>query len=262
MQNRDWSDSVTALSQARLQATPLDDLPAQQTPQSLEEAYALQKALNKSLATTILGRPVGYKIGCTTKVMQEYLGIPHPCAGTLFNSSIQRTRGTYKRSDYCNPGVECEIAVVIGRDITDRDDLSQQTLADSIVGICDSIELVDSRWRDFSRVSTPLLVAENFFNAGCVLSTPRAVDPNTMEQLVGTLIINDETIGSGSGRDILGHPLAALGWLAGHQIEQGIPIRENDVVTLGSVVKSVWIDAGDEVRVILSDVGEVSLLLE
>ena len=69
------------------------------------------------------------------------------------------------------------------------------------------------------------------------------------------------TAGSGTGADILGHPLAALVWLAAHQIRHGRPLRAGQVVTLGSVVKTAWIGAGDAVEVAFPDIGRCSLKL-
>ena len=38
------------------------------------------------LETAGFGRQSGWKIGCTTKVMQAYLNIASPCAGTMFQA--------------------------------------------------------------------------------------------------------------------------------------------------------------------------------
>ena len=58
------------LTQVRLSGKPADGLPAACAPADLPEAYAVQTALNESLARQGLNRVVGYKIGCTTAVMQ------------------------------------------------------------------------------------------------------------------------------------------------------------------------------------------------
>ena len=34
------------------------------------------------------GAMVGYKIGCTSAVMQQYLDIPHPCGGGVFAKGV------------------------------------------------------------------------------------------------------------------------------------------------------------------------------
>jgi 2-oxo-3-hexenedioate decarboxylase/2-keto-4-pentenoate hydratase len=105
------------LAAARLDAStgPIGALPEM----TEREAYAAQDRLHELLlADGRLGPIVGTKIGCTTKVMQDYLGMPHPCAGAIFASTVCVGDGEYGAgSGLYRPGVECEIAVRLGRDI-------------------------------------------------------------------------------------------------------------------------------------------------
>ncbi|MEL6694565.1 MAG: hypothetical protein AAFQ12_16295, partial [Pseudomonadota bacterium] len=79
-------EAATVLAQLRTRSggfdAPLPDLPEEVRPTSLDDAYAIQRALRRQLSSP-LGPVAGWKIGCTTQVMQAYLGINHPCAGTL-----------------------------------------------------------------------------------------------------------------------------------------------------------------------------------
>jgi 2-keto-4-pentenoate hydratase len=52
----------------------------------------------------------------------------------------------------------------------------------------------------------------------------------------------------GSGTTILGHPLNALAWLANHAEHVGTPLKPGDIVTLGSVVKTIYPQAGHTVE--------------
>ena len=49
--------------------------------------YRIQRAVHDLLLPQA-GSLVGYKIGCTSPVMQHYLGIPHPCAGGVFEKGV------------------------------------------------------------------------------------------------------------------------------------------------------------------------------
>src|SRR4051812_4615542 len=79
------------------------------------EGYLVQNAVHQILAETEWGPVVGYKIGCTTSVMQQYLNITHPCAGGLFSGRIHQGRANLNHGSYVRPGIECEIAVRLGR---------------------------------------------------------------------------------------------------------------------------------------------------
>lgn len=43
--------------------------------------------------------------------MQEYLGIPNPCAGAIFQSSVHASGATLAFDDFLGVGIDCEIAV-------------------------------------------------------------------------------------------------------------------------------------------------------
>ena len=77
------------LQQGRSQPpTPIGDLPAHLQPQQIDDAMAIQDALHQRLIDADYGRLVGTKIGCTTPVMQEFLGMPHPCAGGILTAQF------------------------------------------------------------------------------------------------------------------------------------------------------------------------------
>ena len=263
MKNRqNIEDAATSLFEVRTNGEAIDGLPDEVAPRSLDDAYAVQARLNDMLMNSGFGAAAGYKIGCTTAVMQDYLGIDHPCAGSVFASALILQAGVFQRQDLCRPGVECEIAVDIGKDILTLTEPTLQDIAPYVSTVRASIELVDDRWTDFGKVDTPSLVADNFFNAGCVVSAPVRFDPAHLDQVQGCMTINGIEAGRGIGLDILGHPLTALSWLAEHQIQSGKPLRAGEVVTLGSMVKTVWIEAGDVVEVDVSGIGHCSLRME
>lgn len=86
-----------------------------------------------------------------------------------------------------------------------------------------------------------------------------SVDLSAVE---GEMRINGQLVGSGRGRDIIaGHPFEALAWLANHRAAQGRGIAAGEVVLLGSVVQTRWLEAGDVVEVAISQLGTASLQL-
>lgn len=100
-------------------------------PTTIAEAYETQRLLHKLLGENENGGSalVGHKVGCTTKVMQEYLSVPHPCAGGIQSTGIWHAE-KIEQPDGCvvdmvkvdaqrfvRLGVECELAVVLGEDL-------------------------------------------------------------------------------------------------------------------------------------------------
>jgi 2-oxo-3-hexenedioate decarboxylase/2-keto-4-pentenoate hydratase len=102
------------------------------------------------------------------------------------------------------------------------------------------------------------MVADDFFNAACVLGAPVVLEAvDDLAAVRAALTIDGVEIGTGVGEAILGHPLDALAWLAGHAAATGAPLRAGEVVTLGSVVQTQWLAEPCEVVVSTDRLGEV-----
>jgi 2-keto-4-pentenoate hydratase len=113
-------DNILAAAQtiatARRNRTPLAALPPGLVPADEAEGYRIQRAVHDLLLPQV-GSLVGYKIGCTSAVMQQYLDIPHPCAGGVFAKGVHDSGARLRSGDYVRVGVECEIAVRLARDL-------------------------------------------------------------------------------------------------------------------------------------------------
>ncbi len=241
-------------------AKPFTSLPAACRPANEAQAYAIQDRLHAKLEGEGYGQIIGHKIGCTTEVMQRYLGIHNPCAGGLFLSSVQEDLGQYRHADFHRVGVECEIAVRLGADLEGGSEpFGWEQVAAAVEACMAAIEIVDDRYVDYKSLDTPTLIADDFFNAGAVLGasveTWRDLDLASLE---GRMTINGETFGPGHGADILGHPLNALIWLAEARRMRGQALRRGNVILLGSVVQTRWLEVGDRVDVEIDGLGNVS----
>jgi len=251
------------LAAVRVNRTPLSVPSAETIPHDEADAYRVQDVLHNLLSPDF-GAQVGYKIGCTSTVMQIYLGIDHPCAGGLYQSGVHQSGVLLPYKNYVHVGVECEIAVRLVSDFVVGD---APFTADSIAHLVDAyypaIEIVDDRYADWRSVDPRVLIADDFFAAGCVLGAPvtRAEAPDLLS-VEGRANINGREVGRGSGADVLGHPHHALAWLANHLAESGKILRAGDIVLTGSLVKTEWLNAGDEVLMELSGLGHVSVRFE
>lgn len=240
-------------------ATPLP--PTELEPESVEEGYAVQALVHDRLENAGFGPRTGHKIGCTTSVMQAYLKIDHPCAGEVFASTVHEHTADLPLSRFHRVGVECEIAARLGEDLPDIGrPYDRDGVAPAVEVLMPAIEIVDDRYSDFPSFSAPVLIADDFFNAGVVLGPSlenwRALD---LEAIGGEMFVDKISAGSGTGRDILGHPMNALAWLANHRIALGRPLRAGEFVMLGSVVKTVHFTDPAEVLIRFEHLGEARI---
>lgn len=249
---------VDALTTARLRGAPVASLDPAEMPAVLDEAYMVQDTLHRRLTDAGHGRRCGWKIGCTTTVMQNYLNIDSPCAGGLFASTVLQSPAEVPFADYVAPGVECEIAVRLGADLpraaTAHD---RHSVAHAVAQVHAAIEIVDQRLANWRDLATPVLVADDFFQAGAVIGPPADFEPDMdLASLSGEMTVNGHSVGSGRGADVMGHPLDALAWLANQRVAQAHGLRQGDLVLTGSVVQTHWVDSGDRVAARIAGLGD------
>jgi 2-keto-4-pentenoate hydratase len=108
--------AAETIAAARRGRTPLEPLAAGIAPDTEADGYLIQDAVHELLAADV-GARVGYKIGCTSAVMQQYLDIPHPCVGGIFAKGVHDSGVSLSLKDFVRVGVECEIAVRLARDL-------------------------------------------------------------------------------------------------------------------------------------------------
>ncbi|GLH79649.1 hydratase [Bradyrhizobium sp. SSBR45G] len=261
------ADEVLAAAQlivgARRERAPLAALPVHLQPKDEAAGYEIQHEVHWLLAEHA-GDFAGYKIGCTSKVMQDYIGIPHPCAGGVFAGGVHASGVTLRAADFVRVGVECEIAVRLAKDLLPLDAPFTIAHVGDAIGECHAaIEIVDDRYVQWETMGAPTLVADDFFAAGCVLgpAIPRAA-AGDLAAVQGRAFVNGALAGQGSGADVLGHPLHALAWLANHLAARGDGLEAGQLVLTGSLVKTVWLKPGDRVRMELDGLGVVEAGVE
>lgn len=251
--------AAQALFDSRQQRTPLRNLPAELSPPTLDDAYAIQDNLRLLYTATGSGSLVGWKIALTTPVMQALVGVDHPCEGGILYAGVHASPAEVAAADYQRVAVEAEIAVRIGRDVTEAGQTAE-SIADAVEAGMAAIEIVDDQEADYDALDAGNLIAGNAWNAGCVLgpavSNWRDLD---LAAVAGAMRINGEVVGEGKGADVMGHPLEALAWLANNLVRRGQPLAAGQIVMTGSVVRTQWPKPGDEVVSTMAGLGEAVL---
>jgi len=128
-----------------------------------------------------------------------------------------------------------------------------------------AFELIDDRSADYSNLAAQLLsgIADNGWNAGVVLGSPltewRNID---LAEVRGRLQINDAIAGDGQGKDVMGHPFEALTWFINRLAMRGKSLKQGAIIMTGSIVATKFVNAGDTLRFVAGELGEVSLRVE
>jgi 2-keto-4-pentenoate hydratase len=250
------TDAARFLDEAHRIRARYQNLPEGIAPQNFDEAYTAQEALC-ALWEPRLGPIAGRKIAVTTKVMQELMGIDHPCGGTIFSSRVHKSPARIAKGDFVNVRVECELAVRLARDLPKQaQPYTREAVRQAVGEVMAAFELIEDRNADYKASRALSLIADNAWNGGIVIGAgkppPAGSDLNGIR---GVLKRNGKEEAAGKTDD----PMGALAWLANLAVERGRPMTAGMVVITGSLVATVDIAPGERLDFAIDGVGETSM---
>ncbi len=264
MKPLDLPRAAEALLEARRAGRPAGPLPPGLAPRDEAEGNALQFAYARLVGAV---PPAGFKIGATTRRMQEYLGLSRPAVGFMAAAGLHASPATLPYAGFRGVGVECEIGVRLSADIP-HGSHSLETVSKAVGEVFAAIEIVENRYGlppagDLKVVGTATLIADQVYHVAAVLGVP-AVNWRSLDLagIAGRITVDGEERGAGCGADLLGHPMQALTWLAGSDAA-GVfgGLRAGQVMMLGSVTPPIWLDGPCEVQVMFDGLGEATVRL-
>jgi 2-keto-4-pentenoate hydratase len=254
-------DAVAAtLRQVRLERRIVLPLPADAAPATVEDGAAAQAALARLVGAM---PPPGFKIGATGKRMQDYLGLPGPAAGFMEAATVFRRSADLRFADYIRPGVECEVAVRLARDLPPGPCSIEQAAA-AVGAFIAGVEIVENRYDDLAALGTPALIADQVYHCAAVIGDQGGVDWHSLDvgALPGRISIDGQQRDAGVTTDLMGHPFNCLAWLASSSVAAAFGgLKAGQVVMLGSVTPPVWLDAPASVRVEFAGLPAVTVAL-
>jgi 2-keto-4-pentenoate hydratase len=226
----------------------------------LAGAYAIQNALVQRMLP-IHGKRVGYKIGLTSRRMQQMCSIDHPVAGVVLEKRLMRSGTRIRLSSLVRLGIEFEICMRLGRSLPPRaDPYEMDDVASAVEAVAPDYEVIDDRNSPYP-LDMLSLVADNAWNEGIVLGEWRTNWPD-LAAARGIVELDGKVIDEGHGRDVLGHPFEPLRWLANHLSRQGETLHAGEIVSTGSLVTTRFPKAGEHYRFTVEGVGAVEIAFQ
>jgi 2-keto-4-pentenoate hydratase len=188
--------------EARAHRLPYRNLPDDLRPASIAEAYAAQEAYYR-MAEPTYGAVAGAKIATTTKVMQELMGIDHPCGGAVFRRTIHASPARLRAADFVNLRIESEIALQLGADLpASGAPWTRASVAPAVAAALPAFELIEDRNADYAKTEASSLIVENCWNGGIVIGTPKRVVLDLVG-ITGRLTLGGKLIGEGAAEGAL-----------------------------------------------------------
>lgn len=228
----------------------------------MDDAYRVQKAL-VDLKLAEGRRQIGWKIGLTSRAMQDALGIDIPDSGVLLDDMVFEHGGEVPKGRFIQPRVEAEIAFVMKADLAGE--VSRDEVLAATDHVCPSLEILDTRilrqdpatGQARSIVDT---ISDNAANAGLVLGPARHAPDALDLRWIGAIVARDGVVEeTGLGAGVLNDPVEGIVWLARRLAEYGEAIRAGQVVLSGSFIRPVEAPAGSRFHADFGPFGEVSI---
>lgn len=251
------TEAASALLEARRDRRPIPPVSQTYGIRGVEEAYAVAE-LNTRTQVEEGRRKVGKKIGLTSKVVQEQLGVDQPDFGVLFRDMEYLNGQSISMHGLMQPKVEAEVAFIVGKDL-DAPDPSWAEFISGISYALPAIEVVDSAIADW-KIGIGDTIADN---ASCGLyvlgEQPVAIGDIALGSLGMNMQKNGAICSVGTGSACFGHPLRAAYWLASTMVARGDPLRAGEIVLSGALGPMVPVTAGDLVSAEMGSLGNCSI---
>jgi 2-keto-4-pentenoate hydratase len=231
----------------------LDGLPEDVRPRDEHEGMAAQDRLAQ-----LAGPVFGWKIAATTAYAQQYLGLPGPLPGPMFER-FRHAEGDAVPADTMTMGVaEPEFAFRMKADPGPSPTLD--AVLDAVDTMVLAVEMPDSRYTDHRNAGGPQLLADAACGGRWVegSAVPGWRELDLAEHPV-ILYADGVEFARGSGGAVLGDPRLALHWLASELGRHGHALRPGDVVTTGTATTPAPIRAGGVVVADFGSLGSVEV---
>lgn len=215
---------------------------------TLDEAYLIQAALIEKKRAT--GRKIiGWKIGLTSRAMQQALNITTPDSGVLLDNMRFESGATVPAGRFIQPRVEAEIAFIMNKDISGADVTRDDVIA-ATEYVAPSLEILDTRiLRQDPKTGASRIIydtiADNAANAGIVLGEAKHAITEFDLRWVGAIVQRDGVVEeTGLGAGVLNDPVSGIVWLIRRLAQFGQGIKSGEIVLSGSFIRPIEAPAG------------------
>lgn len=233
---------------------------------NMDDAYAVQAAIAKAKQAAG-ARVIGWKIGLTSRAMQQALGIDMPDSGVLFDDMLFDDGATIPAARFIAPRVEVEIAFIMRRPLAGATVSRDEVLAATDC-VAPAVEILDTRIERVHQATGQTrtvfdTISDNAANAGVVLGPARHAATGFDLRWVGAVLMrNGQVEETGLGAGVLNDPVESVVWLARRMAQYGQRIEPGQIVLSGSFVRPVECPPGTEISADFGPFGQVHVTFD
>jgi 2-keto-4-pentenoate hydratase len=234
----------------RTGAAPLDSLPLECRPQTLDDAHAIQEA-----AIAALGEPVaGWKTSADAQgaVMR----------GAILATCVWDTPARIKAALMPLLGVEVEVSFRFLRDLSPRDQPYTRDEVESAVQAVMAVEIVDSRFAQYSE-APPLDRTADFMSNGGFVRGAAPADWRRLDltSIDAALLVDGAVVIEGLRPHPAGHPIVPAVALVNMLRSLG-GVKAGQFITTGTYTGMNRVKPGQHVEARLAGFGTIAVTFE
>jgi 2-keto-4-pentenoate hydratase len=253
----DVSGKAKALYEARRDRQAIEPFTDADPDLGMADGYAIAQQLTSMLISegdTV----IGYKVGLTSKPMQQMIGVDSPDHGPVLGSTLYADGAAVSLRHFIQPKIEAEIAFVLGTSLRGPG-VTVLAARRAIAGMVAAMEIVDSRFADW-RIRLADTVADLASN-GAVAVSSRLVPLASLDpRLIGMVLTRQGVlVDTGAGAAALGDPVAVVAWLANTLGDMGAGLEAGHIVMTGALHAAIRMRAGDVFRADFDRLGPVTV---
>lgn len=228
---------------------------------NMDDAYAVQRAwVDRKIADG--DHITGYKIGLTSRAMQQAMNITTPDFGILLSSMYYANNSQINAADFTDPRIETELAFIMKKPLR-GEHVSIEEVLDATDYVVPALELIAARSHrvdpatGYTRTVFDT-ISDNAANAGYIVGDTRS-DPRDIDlRWSGAILyLNGEVEETGLAAGVMDHPAKGICWVCKRFAPHGIGLAPGQIILSGSFTRPVICNAGDK---IVADYGPLGVI--
>jgi 2-keto-4-pentenoate hydratase len=227
---------------------------------TLEQAYRVQLGvLRRHLEAG--RRHIGWKVGLTSKAMQEQQRAREPVFGFFLDGAAHPSGTRFAFDELIRPAFENELCQTVGTRLRGPGVTPEQARA-AIAAVQPALELPERRGEFGAELAMDVAdtIQAKYFVAGAeTRPVPAGWD---LARTTVEVFINGERVDRAEGRAVMGNPAQSLAWLANKLAEFDLALEPGLRVMSGSFTRQYALNRGDHVEARFDPFGAVEAFFE
>ncbi len=256
-----FDQAAGLLLKARLDRQRIEALPDDCRPRDEAAAYQIQDRYVARMLMHYGGDIIGYKAGCTNATAQRQLGLTSPFGGPLMSAFALPSPAEISSEEGFMRMIEAEIGFRLGQDLPAAGaPYEAATVRPALAAVFGAIEVVDSRYMDWTTAGAAQLIADNA-STGFWVHGDEITDLDSLDIADHPVRVrrNGVWAETGNSANVLDNPLNVVAWLANHLISRGNYLKSGQLLTTGTMIAVNGAENGDFIEADYGSLGTISV---